>query len=139
MKRSPEQRRKRKHQAVEQAATPTTGRLRIAVIAVVALAIVSGGLLAAAAIRRARVNSATNGSMASAAAGGACCDNRPARFGVSTTPLPAGAATAPSTVGMVWIPGGEFTMGTDDPGAYGTGRPSHRVKVSSFWMDETAV
>jgi formylglycine-generating enzyme required for sulfatase activity len=41
--------------------------------------------------------------------------------------------------GMVWIPGGEFTMGTDDEDAYPSERPSHRVKVDGFWMDATEV
>jgi formylglycine-generating enzyme required for sulfatase activity len=38
--------------------------------------------------------------------------------------------------GMVLIPGGEFGMGTDDPRSMANERPSHRVRVESFWMDE---
>lgn len=41
--------------------------------------------------------------------------------------------------GMIWIPGGEFTMGTDDPRSYDAERPAHRVKVDGFWMDVTEV
>ena len=41
--------------------------------------------------------------------------------------------------GMVWIPGGQFTMGSDRPGAYRPEQPAHEVKVSGFWMDETEV
>jgi len=51
--------------------------------------------------------------------------------------------------GMVWIPGGEFSMGTNDPTKMvcdGAGhdpmpdaRPVHRVAVDGFWMDATAV
>ncbi|MDZ4715394.1 MAG: formylglycine-generating enzyme family protein [Cytophagales bacterium] len=41
--------------------------------------------------------------------------------------------------GMVWIPGGEFTMGTDEPEAYEAERPAHQVKVDGFWMDATEV
>jgi formylglycine-generating enzyme required for sulfatase activity len=41
--------------------------------------------------------------------------------------------------GMVWIPGGEFIMGTDQPGAYDHERPAHKVKVDGFWMDQTEV
>jgi formylglycine-generating enzyme required for sulfatase activity len=37
--------------------------------------------------------------------------------------------------GMVWIPGGEFTMGTDDPHSMANERPAHRVRVDGFWMD----
>jgi sulfatase modifying factor 1 len=40
---------------------------------------------------------------------------------------------------MVWIPGGEFTMGTDNQEAKNDEKPSHRVKVSGFWMDTTPV
>ena len=51
--------------------------------------------------------------------------------------------------GMVWIPGGEFSMGAADPigadnndvGMHATddSRPIHRVYVDSFWMDKTEV
>jgi len=49
---------------------------------------------------------------------------------------------------MVWIPGGEFSMGAQDPpdmndavGMQATtdSRPVHRVFVDGFWMDETEV
>lgn len=50
-----------------------------------------------------------------------------------------GNAPAEKVDGMVWIPGGEFTMGTDDPESYDHERPAHRVEVSGFWMDETEV
>src|SRR5882672_5608261 len=40
---------------------------------------------------------------------------------------------------MVWIPGGEFIMGTDDPESYAHERPAHTVQVSGFWMDEPEV
>jgi len=49
--------------------------------------------------------------------------------------------------GMVWIPGGEFSMGAADPmgadnndvGMHATddSRPIHRVYVDGFWMDTT--
>jgi sulfatase modifying factor 1 len=49
--------------------------------------------------------------------------------------------------GMAWIPGGEFSMGAQDPpgndavGMQATldSRPIHRVYVDGFWMDETDV
>ncbi len=41
--------------------------------------------------------------------------------------------------GMVWIPGGEFTMGSDDSNVPYPERPAHRVRVDGFWMDETDV
>src|SRR5436190_8479342 len=52
--------------------------------------------------------------------------------------IPVTAATgAQKPPGMVWIPGGEFAMGTDEKEAYPAERPAHRVKVDGFWMDET--
>ena len=58
-------------------------------------------------------------------------------------------APAPAPEGMVWIPGGEFSMGAADPtgadrndvGMHATAdsRPIHRVYVDGFWMDETEV
>ncbi len=40
---------------------------------------------------------------------------------------------------MVWIPGGEFTMGTDSDLGRAEEKPAHRVRVDAFWMDETDV
>jgi formylglycine-generating enzyme required for sulfatase activity len=47
----------------------------------------------------------------------------------------------PSAVveGMVWIPGGEFMMGTDADLGWPDEKPAHRVRVNGFWMDETEV
>jgi formylglycine-generating enzyme required for sulfatase activity len=41
--------------------------------------------------------------------------------------------------GMVWIPGGEFTMGTDSAWGRPEEKPAHRVRVGGFWMDRTEV
>ena len=46
--------------------------------------------------------------------------------------------TGPAPEGMTWIPGGQFSMGTDEAGFPDT-RPIHRVKVDGFWMDKTEV
>jgi formylglycine-generating enzyme len=80
-------------------------------------------------------------------------------------PTPAASATPPASAflqtianaampsgappeGMVWIPGGEFSMGAQDPpdmndavGMQATtdSRPIHRVYVDGFWMDKTEV
>jgi formylglycine-generating enzyme len=56
-------------------------------------------------------------------------------------------ASAPAPSGMVWIPGGEFSMGAMDPPAVSEvgmhaaadARPIHRVYVDGFWMDKTDV
>jgi formylglycine-generating enzyme required for sulfatase activity len=56
--------------------------------------------------------------------------------------------SGPAPAGMVWIPGGEFSMGAQDPSsmhdavgmqATTDSRPVHRVYVDGFWMDETEV
>jgi formylglycine-generating enzyme len=51
---------------------------------------------------------------------------------VSTNGWPA----KPWPDGMVWIPGGEFWMGSDEPD-FGDARPWHRVYLDGFWMDKT--
>jgi len=55
--------------------------------------------------------------------------------------VPAGLAPE----GMAWIPGGEFSMGSDSahdslcsmPGLTSDAQPIHRVYVDGFWMDRT--
>lgn len=56
-----------------------------------------------------------------------------------TASAPASSAPASAPAGMVWIPGGEFAMGSDRPDAFPHERPAHRVRVSGFWMDRTEV
>ncbi len=52
---------------------------------------------------------------------------------------PVGGAAAPGDApdGMVWIPGGEFNMGSSEGLPNET--PVHTVRVAGFWMDETEV
>ncbi len=45
----------------------------------------------------------------------------------------------PAPRGMIWVPGGEFVMGTDSETAWPDERPAHRVRVNGFWMDEHEV
>src|SRR5205085_8367681 len=66
------------------------------------------------------------------------------RNGAAASIAPSGPATKESSPGkappeMVWIPGGEFTMGTDETESYAPEKPAHRVRVDGFWMDETEV
>jgi sulfatase modifying factor 1 len=49
------------------------------------------------------------------------------------------AQPAPAPAGMVWIPGGEFGMGSDSKLARPDERPVHPVRVDPFWMDATEV
>src|SRR5687767_10689415 len=57
------------------------------------------------------------------------CEHLPSRFANKTN--------APD--GMVWIPGGEFMMGTDETEAYEPEKPAHPVRVKGFFMDVTEV
>jgi formylglycine-generating enzyme required for sulfatase activity len=41
--------------------------------------------------------------------------------------------------GMVWVPAGEFTMGSNDADVSVVEHPAHHVRVDGFWMDETDV
>jgi formylglycine-generating enzyme required for sulfatase activity len=40
---------------------------------------------------------------------------------------------------MLWVPGGEFLMGSDHKLAQRNERPAHKVRVGGFWMDRTHV
>ncbi len=44
-----------------------------------------------------------------------------------------------SHAGMIWIPGGEFLMGSDTLLARSNERPAHTVRLSGFWIDKTDV
>jgi formylglycine-generating enzyme required for sulfatase activity len=70
----------------------------------------------------------------------------PAQESAATVP---GSSVPPGSPppGMVWIPGGEFSMGCLDPRNQPHGgpdpmadaRPVHRVRVDGFWMDRVEV
>jgi formylglycine-generating enzyme len=49
------------------------------------------------------------------------------------------ANRTPSEPDMVWIPGGEFVMGTQEDTPHKNEQPAHRVRVNSFFMDKTEV
>ena len=55
-----------------------------------------------------------------------------AAYGVTALRGRGGPAEPP----MVWVPPGEFTMGTDDPHSMANERPAHRVRLDGFWMDQ---
>ena len=67
--------------------------------------------------------------------------------GFRATGIEPGNSPAPAPEGMVWVPGGEFSMGCADPRGIPFGgsdsmadaRPIHRVRVGGFWMDATEV
>jgi formylglycine-generating enzyme required for sulfatase activity len=61
-----------------------------------------------------------------------------ASIGLALAADPSNDRPAASPKGMVWVPGGEFHMGSDEP-AFRDARPLHRVRVDGFWMDATEV
>lgn len=68
---------------------------------------------------------------------------RDAKVAVPANALAPAQTVAPAPgdapAGMVWIPGGEFAMGTDSELGWPDERPAHRVRVDGFWMDSTEV
>ncbi|MDZ4850638.1 MAG: SUMF1/EgtB/PvdO family nonheme iron enzyme [Pirellulaceae bacterium] len=67
--------------------------------------------------------------------------------GFQPTSVNSALPSEPVPPGMIWIPGGEFSMGCDEigetlcgmPGLTADALPIHRVQVSGFWMDKTEV
>lgn len=62
-----------------------------------------------------------------------------AACGGSTNNKKEAGSQSGTTDDMVWIPAGEFEMGTDDVNSMPNERPSHHVKISGFWMDKNVV
>jgi formylglycine-generating enzyme required for sulfatase activity len=67
-----------------------------------------------------------------------CSSNLPKRFGAVPGDTHFESKVADS-VGMVWIPGGEFMMGAGDEGGRADEKPQHKVKLDGYWMDATEV
>ncbi|WP_231909255.1 formylglycine-generating enzyme family protein [Candidatus Protochlamydia naegleriophila] len=67
-------------------------------------------------------------SFANQATGSCCSSTLPSRFDLPKTPE-----------GMRWIPGGTFTMGSDNKDSKSDEKPLHKVFVDGFWMDVTPV
>src|SRR6185503_6797342 len=75
------------------------------------------------------------------------CESCPSAGLITFAPTVSNPSTAPGTApaGMVWIPGGEFSMGSTVeseslcslPGVTRDALPVHRVYVNGFWMDAT--
>ena len=117
------------------ASAPRRGSVRrgrlVASVAVVA------GLLWAWSRRDGSATSKISGQATAAAAGSAFLPTIEDK-----TPPP-----SPAPDGMVWIPGGEFSMGSEAsseaicglPGVTKDALPVHRVRVDGFWMDVTEV
>ena len=112
-------------------------------VVLVAAALVLAGIVALMSRSRHTAETASGGSSASPIA--AMDPSKPPTFG-PTVPNTAPAPWA-APAGMVWISGGEFSMGApDSPGDGEVGmqatrdsRPIHRVYVDGFFMDKTDV
>lgn len=76
------------------------------------------------------LNILINLALANPAHSDCCCSKLPKRFN-QIEPY--------SPQGMVWIPGGEFDMGSNHIEAKNDEKPPHRVKLDGFWLDTTLV
>ena len=112
----------------------------------IAVGIVAVAVVVAARTMRSRLPASEPGPSTRAANSPGDAMPAPSRFvaTVENTNRP----TGPAPDGMVWIPGGEFSMGAQDPpdmndtvGMQATkdSRPIHRAYVDGFWMDATEV
>lgn len=67
----------------------------------------------------------------------AACSEKPSEKALDEDKMVIANKPAPTTKeeGMVWIPGGEFVMGTNETEAYSAEKPAVELKVEGFWMD----
>jgi formylglycine-generating enzyme required for sulfatase activity len=81
---------------------------------------------------------------AAPSASAAVPDEAPAASASAPAPAASAPAAAPSVAppeappGMLWVPGGTFTMGADKGGQEDE-HPAHRVTLRGFFLDETEV
>ena len=65
------------------------------------------------------------------------------RYAISSATLDARSKRSvppgPAPAGMVWIPAGEFWMGSDRTGSSLMLRPWHRVQLGGYWIDKEVV
>jgi formylglycine-generating enzyme required for sulfatase activity len=70
---------------------------------------------------------------------GALFDENPGAAANKPTPVIVEGDGVRGPAAMVWVPGGEFLMGSDHDFAKANEKPTHRVRVPGFWMDRTHV
>jgi sulfatase modifying factor 1 len=68
-----------------------------------------------------------------------CATPLPSRFASASSATTFKGADSAAKEGMVWIEGGQFTMGASDKQGRQDEYPQHQVKVMGFWMDVTEV
>src|SRR5436190_15744428 len=110
---------------------------------VLACALVVIAAITVVAVKTSRVPS----TVSKTAAGSPACESCPSAGAITFSPTAPNSAGAPGAApaGMVWIPGGEFSMGSTAeseslcglPGVTRDALPVHRVYVDGFWMDKT--
>jgi formylglycine-generating enzyme required for sulfatase activity len=109
--------------------------------------IVGCALIILAAITALAVRSSRSKPTLNTTAGTAACEACPSVGSIAFAPTASNSVSPPGPVpaGMVWIPGGEFSMGSTVeseslcglPGVTRDALPVHRVYVDGFWMDKT--
>lgn len=57
----------------------------------------------------------------------------------SCAPKKSGDTTEKGPAGMVWVPGGQFTMGSAEQCNTNDAQPFHQVSIEGYWIDETEV
>lgn len=112
-----------------------------------ALLLVAIGAVAVFALRASRSRTPAPETATSTATSAQPCESCPFGAAVAFAPTMPQAVNAlgPAPAGMVWIPGGEFSMGSTAesegmcgmPGVTKDALPVHRVHVDGFWMDAT--
>ncbi|WP_265594691.1 formylglycine-generating enzyme family protein [Haloferula sp. BvORR071] len=109
--------------------------------------IAGGGLALAATGAFVLAHSMKNRSADTPAKAGEAAASAPINPGFAPTIPNTRPAPGSAPAGMVWIPGGEFSMGSNEsgeslcgePGVTRDAQPIHRVYVDAFWMDATEV
>jgi len=134
-----------KKQTTSKTTKPKPPRLLLSgkLLWLVALGLIAVGAVIGLAMRTSRSRSSAAPPAVKAAECESCPSVGPITFAttVSNPSTPPGAAPT----GMVWIPGGEFSMGSTVeseslcslPGVTRDALPVHRVYVDGFWMDAT--
>jgi formylglycine-generating enzyme len=91
--------------------------------------------------RPAAIKSSTNGVQSALCGGGVGTAKRQALSSTAAFAARRPARVTPPGVappGMVWIPAGEFWMGSDEP-KFTDARPWHRVRLTGYWIDKNLV
>lgn len=122
-------------------ATPKPARRSLVLLSIVALVVIAIGVVIGLSMQTSRSHMAAAPPVSKTAE----CESCPSVGAITFTTTVPNSTLAPGSVpsGMVWIPGGEFSMGSTVeseslcglPGVTRDALPVHRVSVDGFWMD----